>query len=45
MMLSVAFLALSIGSFILWKQLDKYNWDKEANEGRKAMLTPITMMA
>ena len=45
MMLIVSFLALSIGSFILWRQLDKYNWDKEANEGRGAMLTPIATMA
>ena len=45
MMLIVAFLALSIGSIILWRQLDKYKWDKEANEGRGAMLTSLTMMA
>lgn len=43
-MLIVAFVALSIGFIILWKQMDKYNWGKEANEGRTAMLMPITLV-
>jgi len=30
MMLIVSFLALSIGSFILYRQLEKYEWDREA---------------
>ncbi|MCE9556480.1 MAG: hypothetical protein K8T91_24285 [Planctomycetes bacterium] len=45
MMLIVAFLALSVGSFMLWKQLDKYEWDKEAKEGKTGMVTAVRMMA
>ena len=32
MMLIVAFIALTIGSAILWMELDRYDWDTEAKD-------------
>jgi len=46
MMLIAAFLALSVGSFILYKQLEKYQWEREALQGpRGALLTSLTTLA
>lgn len=42
MMLIVSFLALSIGSFILYKQLEKYEWDREALQRPRGSLVTTT---